>query len=229
MNAARIVRRTLRGTLWLAIPLTVIALIAEAEAAPADLRVVVNFMITLVLVLAIQSFSGNSGILSFGHVAFMGIGAYTAALVSMDPVDKDLSVPHLPHWLYALHLPFLPTVLVAGGVSALVALATGGALVRMRENAMAMATFGILVIFYVVFQSWNRITGGVAGLYGVPSRVTLWWALGFAVFAVAIARLYRELPVGLKLRASREDALAAAALGADVAASVCSRSCSRRR
>jgi ABC-type branched-subunit amino acid transport system permease subunit/pimeloyl-ACP methyl ester carboxylesterase len=216
VNAARIVRRTLRGTLWLAIPLTVIALIAEAEAAPADLRVVVNFMITLVLVLAIQSFSGNSGILSFGHVAFMGIGAYTAALVSMDPVDKDLSVPHLPHWLYELHLPFLPTVLVAGGVSALVALATGGALVRMRENAMAMATFGILVIFYVVFQSWNRITGGVAGLYGVPSRVTLWWALGFAVFAVAIARLYRELPVGLKLRASREDALAAAALGADV-------------
>jgi pimeloyl-ACP methyl ester carboxylesterase/branched-subunit amino acid ABC-type transport system permease component len=105
---------------------------------------------------------------------------------------------------------------VAAAVSAFVALAVGGALVRMRENAMVMATFGILVIFFVIFQSWNRVTGGVAGLYGVPSRVTIWWALGFAVFAVIVTRLYRELPVGLKLRASREDALAAAALGADV-------------
>jgi ABC-type branched-subunit amino acid transport system permease subunit/pimeloyl-ACP methyl ester carboxylesterase len=216
VNLARVFRRTLRGTLWLAVPLAVISVIANAAAEPADLRVVVNFLIALVLVLAIQSFSGNSGILSFGHVAFMGIGAYTAALISMDPLDKDLSVPHLPRWLHDLQLPFLPTVLVAGAVSAAVALVIGGALVRMRENAMAMATFGILVIFFVIFESWNRVTGGVAGLYGVPSRVTIWWALGFAVFGIAATRLYRELPVGLKLRASREDALAAAALGADV-------------
>jgi ABC-type branched-subunit amino acid transport system permease subunit/pimeloyl-ACP methyl ester carboxylesterase len=216
VNVARTVRRTLRGTLWLTVPLAVIAVLADAFAAPADRRVVVNFLIALVLVLAMQSFSGNSGILSFGHVAFMGIGAYTAALVSMAPLDKELSVPNLPHWLHDLQLPFLPTVLVAAAVSAFVALAVGGALVRMRENAMVMATFGILVIFFVIFQSWNRVTGGVAGLYGVPSRVTIWWALGFAVFAVIVTRLYRELPVGLKLRASREDALAAAALGADV-------------
>lgn len=216
MNVARTVRRTLRGTLWLTVPLAAIAILADAFAAPADRRVVVNFLIALVLVLAMQSFSGNSGILSFGHVAFMGIGAYTAALVSMAPLDKELSVPNLPPWLHDLQLPFLPTVLLAAAVSAFVALAVGGALVRMRENAMVMATFGILVIFFVIFQSWNRVTGGVAGLYGVPSRVTIWWALGFAVFAVIVTRLYRELPVGLKLRASREDALAAAALGADV-------------
>jgi ABC-type branched-subunit amino acid transport system permease subunit/pimeloyl-ACP methyl ester carboxylesterase len=216
VNLARTLRRTLRGTLWLALPLALISALAEGFAQPADMRVVVNFLIALVLVLAIQSFSGNSGILSFGHVAFMGIGAYTAALVSMDPVDKELSVPHLPGWLHDLQLPFLPTVLVAALVSAFVALLIGGALVRMRENAMAMATFGILVIFFVIFQSWNRFTGGVAGLYGVPGRVTIWWAFGFAVFAIAVARLYRELPIGLKLRASREDSLAAAALGTDV-------------
>jgi branched-chain amino acid transport system permease protein len=126
VNLARSFRRTLRGTLWLAVPLAVISALADGFAEPADMRVVVNFLIALVLVLAIQSFSGNSGILSFGHVAFMGIGAYTAALVSMDPVDKELSVPHLPTWLHDLQLPFLPTVLVAAGVSALVAVLSCG-------------------------------------------------------------------------------------------------------
>jgi ABC-type branched-subunit amino acid transport system permease subunit/pimeloyl-ACP methyl ester carboxylesterase len=212
----RAARRTVRGTLWLAPLLVAVALYAGWDASPADQRVVVNFLIAVVLVLAIQIFSGTSGILSFGHVAFMGVGAYTAALVSMAPSDKDLSVPDLPSWLYHLHLPFLPTLLVSAGFTALVALAVGVPLMRMRENAMVMATFGVLVIFSVVFASWNRITGGVAGLYGVPENVGLWSALVLSLVAVVIARAYRESRPGLKLRASRDDALAAAALGADV-------------
>ena len=75
----RILKRSLRGTLLFAGPLTLIAVLGNALASPADLRVIVNFLITLVLVLAIQSFSGNSGIVSFGHVGFMGVGAYVAA------------------------------------------------------------------------------------------------------------------------------------------------------
>ena len=50
---------------------------------------VVNFFVALVLVLSIQSFSGNSGIVSFGHVAFMGVGAYTAALLTIPPAIKE--------------------------------------------------------------------------------------------------------------------------------------------
>ena len=56
------------------IPLLLLALLANASFAPADQRVVVNFLISLVLVLSIQTFSGNSGIVTFGHIAFMGVG-----------------------------------------------------------------------------------------------------------------------------------------------------------
>ena len=74
-----------RSMVIFGIPLLVLALIANASFAPADQRVVVNFLIALVLVLAIQTFSGNSGIVSFGHVAFMGVGAYVAALSTIPP------------------------------------------------------------------------------------------------------------------------------------------------
>jgi ABC-type branched-subunit amino acid transport system permease subunit/pimeloyl-ACP methyl ester carboxylesterase len=213
---ARALRRTVRGTLIFALPLGALAVAAHSSFTPADLRVTTNYLITIVLVLAIQVFSGNSGIISFGHVAFMGVGAYVAALVATPRDMKELSVAHLPGWLMSMHLGFVPSVAVAGAVSGAIALAIGGALVRMRENAMAMATFAVLVIFSVIFASWNQITGGAAGIYGIPGRVTVWWALAFAVAGIFAARLYRESRGGLKLRASSEDALAAAALGAPV-------------
>ena len=62
--------RTLRGTALFAVPLALIVVLGDALASPADLRVIINFVVALVLVLAIQTFSGNSGIVSFGHVAF---------------------------------------------------------------------------------------------------------------------------------------------------------------
>jgi ABC-type branched-subunit amino acid transport system permease subunit/pimeloyl-ACP methyl ester carboxylesterase len=214
--SGRVARRTTRGTLLLAVPLAALAVAAHASFAPADLRVTTNFLITIVLVLGIQAFSGNSGIISFGHVAFMGVGAYVAALVATPRDMKELSVAHLPGWLMRTQLGFLPSVAVAGVVTAAVALVVGGGLVRMRENAMAMATFAILVIFSVIFASWNQFTGGAAGIYGVPGRVTVWWALAFAIAGIFASRVYRESRLGLKLRASSEDPLAAAALGAPV-------------
>ena len=57
---------------------------------------VVNFLITLALVVAMQTFSGNSGIVSFGHVAYMGIGAYTAALLTIPLVLKESSCRIFP-------------------------------------------------------------------------------------------------------------------------------------
>jgi branched-chain amino acid transport system permease protein len=209
--------RAVRGTLALAAPLLAIAVVVNAFAAPADRRVAINFLIAIVLALGMQAFSGNSGIITFGHMAFAGVGAYVAALITIPADMKSLSVPHLPHWLEQMHLSFLPAVAVAGAVTTLVALVVGGGLVRMRENAIAMATFAILIIFSVVFASWNQFTGGAAGIYGIPARVTIWSALAFAVGTIFVTRLFRESWLGLKLRASREDELAAAALGADVA------------
>jgi branched-chain amino acid transport system permease protein len=212
----RIARRTLRGTVFFAVPLAVIAVLGNALASPADLRVIVNFMIVLVLVLAIQSFSGNSGIVSFGHVGFMGVGAYVAALLTIPPAIKNDILPALPGFVGDHTVPFIPAVLISAVVGAVFAALIGFVLARMREGAMAMATIGVLFIFFVVFDNWEEVTRGATGIFGIPQSTTVWWAFGFAVITIAIARAFRESNRGLELRSSRTDAVAAEALGADV-------------
>jgi branched-chain amino acid transport system permease protein len=209
-------RRTLRGTAVFAVPLGLIAVLGNTLASPADLRVIVNFIVALVLVLAIQSFSGNSGIVSFGHVGFMGVGAYVAAILTIPPSIKGNILPELPGFLANRELALVPAVLIAAVCGAVLAAVLGLALTRMQEGAMAMATIGVLVIFFVVFDNWDEVTRGATGLFGIPQATTVYAAFGFAAVTLAIARAFRESNTGLKLRASRTDALAAEALGADV-------------
>jgi branched-chain amino acid transport system permease protein len=205
-----------RSAALLGLPFVIIAAVTTAVASPADERVVVNFFITLVLALSIQMFSGNSGIVSFGHVGFMGVGAYVAALTTMPPAIKGAILPSLPDFIKNVHLSLVPSVLLAAGVSAVVAGVLGIPLSRMREGAMAMATISVLVIFFVVFDNWDALTRGSQGLFGIPRNTTIWWAVAFAVLTIAIARLFREAAAGTMLRASRADPVAAEALGANV-------------
>jgi branched-chain amino acid transport system permease protein len=210
------IRQSVRGTAVLAVPLVLLALVANAIGSPAEVRTVVNFFVALVLVLSIQSFSGNSGIVSFGHVAFMGVGAYTAALLTISPLIKETILPSLPSLIADVQVGFVPAVLIATVAGAFVAAVIGLPLTRMEEGAMAMATIGVLVIFFVVFDNWDAVTRGSTGVFGIPRHTTLLSAVVLSVIAIFVCRLFRESNTGLKLRASRADPVAAEALGAHV-------------
>src|SRR5512145_1396943 len=84
-------------------------------------RVATNLCISLVLVLGLQVFMGNSGILSFAHMGFMGIGAYASAVLTIPAQMKGMALPDLYPFLKGVELsPFL--AIAAGGlVAALVA------------------------------------------------------------------------------------------------------------
>jgi branched-chain amino acid transport system permease protein len=205
-----------RSGVLFGLPLFVLAFLGSAFASPANERVIVNFFITLVLALSIQMFSGNSGIVSFGHVGFMGVGAYVAALTTIPPAIKALTLPALPGFITDVHLGLVASVLLAAAISACVGAVLGAPLSRMREGAMTMATISVLVIFFVIFDNWDEVTRGAQGVFGIPRNTTIWWAVGFAVVTIALARLFRESPVGTMLRASRADPVAAEALGANV-------------
>lgn len=210
------IRQSVRGTAVLAVPLALLALVVNAIGSPAEVRTVVNFFVALVLVLSIQSFSGNSGIVSFGHVAFMGVGAYTAALLTISPLIKESILPSLPSLIADAQVGFLPAVLIATIAGAFVAAVIGLPLTRMEEGAMAMATIGVLVIFFVVFDNWDDVTRGSTGVFGIPRHTTLLSAVVLSIVAIFVCRLFRESNTGLKLRASRSDPVAAEALGAHV-------------
>lgn len=202
-----------------AVPLALLLLLATllfAGASASSMRVFANFLVVLVPVLALQVFSGNSGIVSFGHVAFMAIGAYTAALVTIPPAIKALQLPGLPAAIADLHGGPLLAIVLAVLVVALVAAVIGAVLMRMEEGAMAMATIALLVIALVVLENWDGLTRGSVGIYGVPARTTMWSAYGVAVVAILVAALFRASRTGRLLRATREDVVAAASLGVHV-------------
>jgi branched-chain amino acid transport system permease protein len=156
---------------------------------------------------------GNSGILSFAHIGFMGIGAYTSVLLSMTPTAKELTNSNLYPLLIQFHLPFLPSLMIGALVAAFIAAVVGFPLMRLSDAAAVITTFALLVIINVVMVHWDRVTNGPRTLFGVDNYTNLWTAVIFCVIAIFAVYLFKESRVGLRLRATRDDAYAAASIG----------------
>lgn len=181
-------------------------------------RVVTLALISVVLTVGLHWFSGNSGLMSFGHVAFMAMGAYATIWFSLSPAQKAVTLPDMPKdWLlYQIHLPFVGALLAAAALVAVVGAAIGGALIRLRGAAFTIATFAVLLVTHTVALHARQLTRGARTVIGVPPYTTLWVALAAAVVVVIGAYLYKESGLGLQVRATREDETAAAAIGINV-------------
>src|SRR5689334_15722175 len=90
-----------------------------------------EMLIRMVVVVGIGVFIGNSGIVSFGHIGFMCIGAYAAAWATIDPAWKQVMLSGLPGFLQNGQYPFPLVVLGAGLLAAAVGLVLGAALMRL--------------------------------------------------------------------------------------------------
>ena len=179
-------------------------------------RTYVVFLVNVMLVVSLQTFIGNSGIVSFGHVAFMGIGAYMTALVTILSTVKAAQLPDLPSVLGNANLGLVPAIVVSALAALIVAAVFGGAIIRMTESTMAMATLALLVMVHTFFQNATTYTRGAVGLAGIPVRTTIEAATLAAMLFLLISRLYKESGPGLRLRATREDPLSAASVGTHV-------------
>ena len=215
--------------LWLSLPKSAwsgaVLLAALVAAAAIILRfafglngenIAVLMLLQIAAVLALAIFSGNSGIVSFGHSAFMGLGAYTAAILTMPASVQKSALPALPGWMAGHELPLLAALGVAALVGLLAGFISGVPLSRLSTGSMAIGTLAFLVILHVTLVGARDITRGSQTFFGVPRLTTLGVALAAAVVMVLLARMWRESRTGLALRASRENEVAAAASGVDV-------------
>ena len=191
-------------------------LLVQAFGSTSSSRTYVMFLVNVMLVVSLQTFIGNSGIVSFGHVAFMGIGAYTTALVTILSSVKIAQLPELPSFLANANFGLPAAVVVSALAAFVVAAIFGGAIIRMTEATMAMATLALLVVVHTFFQNATTYTRGALGLAGIPVRTTLGIATMAAIGFVLLSRLYKESGPGLRLRATREDPLSAASVGTNV-------------
>jgi branched-chain amino acid transport system permease protein len=153
----------------------------------------VNAMLALSIYLTL-----SCGLLSMANAAFMGIGAYTGAMISMNT-----------------GLPF-PVALAAGGIlPALVALVIGAPTLRLSGVYLAMATLGFGEVVRVIVLNME-ITGGPMGLNGVPLK-TEWWhivlLLGATLFTLGRVRRSK---IGRAFEAIKADEVAARLMGINV-------------
>ena len=131
-------------------------------------RTATSGLILLLATVALYVFVGNSGILSFGHASFMMIGGYSAGLFVFTAEQKELLLPDLPGFLADVHFS-VELAPVAGGVlAAVVAALLSLPLARLSGIPAALTTFAFLGICYEVVPNWTAVTGGPAGLAGIP-------------------------------------------------------------
>lgn len=195
--------------------LTLIVL-AAGLLSPATQRVVTEALIKLSVVVGIYIFSGNSGVLSFGHIAFMGIGAYVASWLVIPPDTKDMLLPGLPAFLASAQWSPTAGALAAGAVAALFAFLVGLPLMRLNGIVASIGTFAVLAAVNAVLANWTSMTGGQRSLYGLPPYTDRFVALAWALAAMAAAWLHQQSRSGFRLRGAREDETAARAVGVNV-------------
>jgi branched-chain amino acid transport system permease protein len=151
---------------------------------------------------------GTGGMVSFGHAAYFGVGAYGAALV-------------MKHLGLTMPLAFLAAPLLAAAVSVVF----GFFSVRLTSIYFAMLTLAFAQIVFAIVHQWYEVTGGDNGLLGVwPPRWLAspvryyYWALAAGAAGVALLKAVAVSPFGLTLRAARDHPRRAEAVGINIRA-----------
>jgi branched-chain amino acid transport system permease protein len=172
-------------------------------------------LVLLTGVMALQIFSGNSGILSFGHVGFVGIAAYATGILAMPAAIKSTALPMLPGPLLEIEMPIALAMLCGVLVATVIGVITGLVIARLGDAA-SIATLAVLIILHGVMVGAEPLTRGSQTFYGVPRFTSIYVAGGIAILAVIAARVFRDSRIGVHLRASRDDAMAASSAGVRV-------------
>ncbi len=193
--------------------MAVVTLIAQLPIFARYELALTEMLIRVVAVVGIYLFVGTSGILSFGHIGFMCIGAYGTAWATTQPMWKELMLPALPAILQAHSYHWLVGVAFGAALAAVVALVIGLGILRLSGASATIATFAFLMIVNSLYSNWEELTAGTSSVVGIPSEMSPLRALGFAAIAVVIAALFQGSRIGLMLKASRDEPVAAAAIG----------------
>ncbi len=209
MTAADSLRRAARWRWWeLAL---FAALPLSGWLLPAQSLLLNEIAITALFAVSLDLILGYAGIVSLGHAAFFGFGAYAAALFAKHVMPEPLAG--------------LAVAIVA---SALLGLATSVLILRGTDLTRLMVTLGVASILYELANKLDWLTGGADGLqvvmaplgghfeFDLAGRTALAYSLVVLAAALFVARRIVHSPFGLSLQALRDNRLRAASIGLSV-------------
>jgi branched-chain amino acid transport system permease protein len=201
-----ILRRILANSPYLVIA-AIVALLPLVISNTYYIQVLIFIGLYAILALSLNLLNGYVGLLSIGHAAFYGIGAYASAKLVM-----EAGVP--------FPLAMLGAGAVAGAFGYLIAKPT----LRLSGIYMTLATLGFNMIFFLVLQNWMSFTNGPLGIMDIPppsifgyvieSRVQYYYLIFFLVL-LTLGSMHRLMTCrfGRALVGIRENELAAEAMG----------------
>jgi branched-chain amino acid transport system permease protein len=175
-----------------------------------------NALVSVAIVVAIYVFIGNSGVLSFGQMSFVAVGAFLAGIMTIPLESKTGVLPELFPILRDHTVGNFASLLLAAAAGGLFALVVGLPLMRLSGLAAGIATFAVLEVTHNILREWTKIGPGATTLSLVPETTDAVQATVGALVVVAAAFVYQRSRLGRRLRASREDPAAARGVGVNV-------------
>lgn len=178
-------------------------------------RILNNIAIFIILAVSYNLINGITGQFSLEPNAFLAVGAYTSAIFTLSPEEKIRSFIIEPMiWpLSDMSLSFPASLLLAGLVTALMALLMAIPVFRVRGDYLAIVTLGFGEVIQVVANNIIPVTNGPLGIKGLTPHTNIWWSWGICIFTVfCVVRLVNS-SYGRAMKAVREDETAAQAMG----------------
>jgi branched-chain amino acid transport system permease protein len=173
-------------------------------------------LVSVAIVVSIYVFVGNSGVLSFGQISFVAVGAFAAGVMTV-PVESKLGVlPDIYPVLRDHTIGNVWSLVLAAAVGGVFAFAVGLPLMRLSGLAAGIATFAVLEITHNLLREWTKIGPGPLALSLVPETTDAMQATVGALIVIVVAFAYQRSRLGRLLRGSREDPFAAQGVGVSV-------------
>jgi branched-chain amino acid transport system permease protein len=180
---------------------------------PSRFLIMTDIVRLALFALSLDLILGYAGIVSLGHAAFFGVGAYCAGLLSLHGIIAEPVIALLVAGLAATLIGFLTSFLVIRGV----------------DLTRLMVTLGIALLLEALAERFSNVTGGTDGLQGIEmapifgvfafdmfGKVGFFYSLAVLFALFLLARRIVHSPFGLSLRAIKNNPLRAAAIGVPV-------------
>jgi branched-chain amino acid transport system permease protein len=210
--------RHLAVALQLAVPAALVVLvgIATTFASQSNEIYFLDALVSVAVVVAIYVFVGNSGVLSFGQISFVAVGAFAAGLMTIPQESKTGVLPQLFPILRDHTIGNAASLALAAAAGGVFAFVVGLPLMRLSGLAAGIATFAVLEITHNLLREWTKIGPGATTLSLVPETTDALQATIGTLIVLGVAFAYQRSRLGRLLRATREDAAAATGVGVSV-------------
>jgi branched-chain amino acid transport system permease protein len=158
--------------------------------------IIILLCVNCIAAMGVSLLTGFTGIFTLGHAAYMALGAYTAAI---------LTVRGGVHWV--------PAIVAGGVIAVLVAWLIGIPTLRLTGDYYAIASIGLGEAIRLILENWQSVTRGARGFPGIDSYTTREAAVAFFVILGILLFNLINSSLGRELKASRDDRVAASLMG----------------